>query len=346
MLKNKKLKELASQYIGKYSLNLNNYNVLVPIIEHEPLLLGMIAGMSGANNIYMFDSNLNINKNYEPLSDELNFNIKFIGGISENILSSLNIILKDSKLPIKEDKMKFFAKKTSVISMFPENLDFLNTKTTDIDIEAANKNHLSIIGLDPQDHKIGLYQHFSHIILKRCYNLGLDVFKSKILLIGNGELLNCTLGLLKSTGAIVYVCNTSVPYDQSYILKHLKDLDAIIVIDYPQTKHQIIGSKGIIPICDIVDMCPLVKLIHICGKVETTSLNFGNISYFPEKITQDSINLNIEELGERGLAEIATASFKIAEDYLKLGKDSLQLNNSVVTYKLLNNSLLLGRKIK
>ncbi len=344
MLKNKKFKELASQYTGKYSLNLNNYNVLVPMIKQEPMLLGMIAGMAGANNIYMFDPGLNINKNHEPLSNESDFNIKFIGSISEDVLSGLNIILKNSEIPIKEEKMKFFSKKDSVISMFPENLDFLNTKT--IDMDAADKNHLSIIGLDPQDSQLGLYRHFSHIIIKRCHSLGIDVFKSRILLVGNGDFLNCALGLLKSTGAVVYVCNTNASYDQSYILKHLKNLDAIIVMDYPQTAPQIIGSQGLISICDIVDMCPLVKLIHVCGKIEATSINLGNINCFPEKITRDSINLSSEELGERGIAEIAAASLKIAEDFLKSGKNILQSNNSVVTYKLLNTSLLAGGKIE
>ena len=345
MLKNKKFKELARQYIDKYSLNLEGYNVLVPKMEDEPLLLALISGMAGAGNIYVFDPTINLNKKYEPSAKEFDFNINFIGSTSSETLSNVNIILKNSQIPLTGEKLNCFARKSSVISMFAENLDFSNLQG--METEHCRSKDLSVIGLDIENPKIGFYQQLSHIIIKRCHNLGIDVFKSKILLLGNGSFLNCTLSLLKSAGAVVYAYNTESSADQSYILKHLKELDAIIVMDYPQTKNQIIGSEGIISICDIVDLCPLVKVIHICGKTETGSLKLGKISYSPENITQDTLNLNIKELGERGITEIAAASLKIAENFLKLGKNTLNLNDSVVTYKLLGNksSLLLGGKI-
>lgn len=343
MLKNKKLKELAQQYIDKYSLNLENLNVLVPHIEQEPLLLGAIAGMAGANNIYMFDPKININQS--AVSEESGFTVKFVGSISAELLSSLNIVLNDSKLPLQGDKMGCFAKKSSVISMFPENLDFTSPKN--LNEELLQKKDLSIIGINPEDPKLGLYQRFSHMIIKRCHDLGIDIFKSKMLLLGHGDFLNCTLSLLKSAGAVVYTYNTETTSDQSYILKHFKELDAIIIMDYPQTDKQIIGSKGIISICDIVDYCPLVKVLHVCGKTETTSLKLGKISYFPEDIEADSMSLSRKELGERGITEISVLSLKVAEDFLKLGKKSLTSGESVVTYKLLNktSSLLSGVKI-
>ncbi|HSA06435.1 MAG TPA: hypothetical protein P5556_04585 [Candidatus Gastranaerophilales bacterium] len=342
MLKNRKFKELAVQYINKYKLNLEGYNVLVPMMEQEPCLLAAIAGLAGACRVYMFNPKITVNQKIESVDSELNFNINVIGGISLEILSGLNIILKNSKIPLKQDKMACFSKKSSVISMFPENLDFINMQN--IEKELLDNKDLSIIGLDPENQSISLYQQFAHVVVKRCYQLGIDVLKSKILLIGHGDLLNCSLSLLKSTGAIVYAYNVFSESDQSYILKHLKELDAIIVMDYPQTSRQIIGSKGVISISDIVDQCPLVKVIHISGKTETASLRLGNISCFPEETSQDSLNTDIKELGERGITELATASFKVAENFLKLRKNALNLNDSVVTYKLLNNkpSLLLG----
>ncbi len=331
MLKNQKYKDLAQQYINKYNLNLQNYNVLVPMLKQEPYLLAQIAGMAGANNIYLFNPDTNINK-----AAEFEYKVKITGSISEEILSCSNIILKNSQLPLKNEKMGFFVKKDAAISLFADNLDFLNPQ--DIDIENCNQKNISVLGLNPADPKIGLYQQLSHIIIKRCYKQGIDIFRSKILLAGNGDFLTCALGVLKSTGAVVYAYNTNSSSDQSYVLKHLKDLDAVIVMDYPQTEKQIIGSAGVISICDLVDLCPLVKILHICGKIETGSLKHGNIEHFPENLVQDSINVNIEELGERGVTELATANFKIAEDFLRNDKKYLQTDNSVVTYKLLTKT--------
>ncbi len=342
MLKNKKFKELAKQYIDKYSLNLEGLNVLVPVIEQEPLLAGIISGMAGAGNIYMFDPKLNINR--DTAFEEFGFNIKFVGSISTDLLAGLNIILKNSQIPLKADKIGCFAKKSSVISMFPETPDFINPKNVEPEILAQKE--VSIIGLGPGDPKLGIYQRFSHMIIKKCYSLGIDVYRSRLLLAGNGDFLNCALSLLKSVGAVVYTYNTNSTADQSYVLKHLKGLDAIIVMDYPETDRQIIGSKGVISISDIVDVCPLVKVIHISGKTEIASLKLGNISYFPENAGHDSMSIKINDLGERAITELAVTSLKIAEDFLKSGKNSLLSSESVVTYKLLNQtSLLLGGRI-
>jgi len=333
MLKNKKFKELAGQYIDKYELNLSSYNVLAPIIEQEPCLAGLIASMAKAENVYMFDPNTNINRNLEATSDETSFNGKFIGSLSSEILSSLNIILKNSSIHLKEDKLSFFAKQKAVISLFPKNLDFLNTQ--DINMEALNKEKLFLIGINPEDAQVGLYQHISHIIVKKCHNLGLDIFKSKMLIVGNGTLLNNTLSMLKSLGAVVYAYNTTSDADQSYILKRLKEIDALIIMDYPQTGKQMAGSKGVISICDLVDQSSFLKILHICGETETGSLKLGSISYFPENIVQDTLNLELKDLGERGITELVVASLKIAENFLTLGKNSLNSNKSVVTYNVL-----------
>ncbi len=344
MLKNRQFKGLARQYIDKYKPNLSGLNVLAPMIEQEPLLLGVLAGMAGANNIYVYDPQLNINR--DSALEEYGFSLKFTGSVSPELLSGLNIILKNSQIPLQGEKMGCYAKKSSVISMFPENMEFTNPQN--IDPETLQRKDISIIGLDSQDTRLAMYQRFSHIIMKKCYNLGIDIFKSKILLVGHGDFLSCALSLLKSVGAVVYTYNTNTSADQSYVLKHLKDLDLIIAMDYPLTGRQIIGSAGVISISDIVDSCPFVKVLHISGKIETGSLKFGNIKYLPENPDQQGLNLNMNELGERGIVELATLSLKIAEDFLKSGKTSLTSGESVVTYKLLNNtsSLLLGGKIQ
>lgn len=349
MLKNLKFKELARQYIAKYSLNLEGYNVLVPAIAKEPMLPGIIAGMAGADTIYVYDESLDINKSCQPLPGEHNFTLKLIGSVSHEVLNSVNIVVKNSKMPLKDDKLGSMVKKDAVVAMLPDDLDFTNARG--INLQACQEKNINIIGLNPEDEGLSLYKHFGQQIIKRCHKLGLDVCSSKILLIGNGSLLDATLSLLKACGAIVYVYNTGVLSDQSHVLKHLKGLDAIVVMDYPLSKKQIIGIKGIVPIPDIIDSCPLVKIIHIAGKIETGALKLGNIAYSPENAEQDSLSLEFSELGERGMTEIITASLKASEEFLENrkngGKNTLNFNSPVITYKLLGSKidLLLGGKV-
>lgn len=315
MLKNKKYLELINHYIDKYGLNLEGYHVLVPVIEREPYLMGVIAGAAGANNIYVFDPKINLN---EKIETELGFNITKLGSLPYEVTPNLNIVLKNSSISLKDEKAYCLPVKNFAISLFPDNMDFLSPQDTEI--KALKERKIPILKHNTDEQRIDLYQQFAHIIVKRCYNLGLDVFRSKILLVGHGTFLNATLALLKSLGAMVYVSNTGLPFDQTYVLKHLKEIDAVIAMDYPKQNIQIIGSQGVVDIGDIVDLNPTLKVLHVCGEIETGSLKMGGISYYPGEINQESLNLNINELGERGIVELGVNCLKMAENYLKLNQ--------------------------
>jgi hypothetical protein len=336
-LKNSKYFELIKQNIETFKLNLSNYNVLLPVSPKEPALMAVIAAIAGAKNIYVKTNKPQIKDNINKTATELGFeNIKCVDNTTQELLSGINIVVKGGEIDKIDSAFINQLNKKSVITLFPENLDFNDAEN--IDLEACSKARISVAGIDPEDKNLNLYKYFSHIILKRCYEAGLDVYKSHVLLIGHGNLLDSSLQLLKVAGAIVYSCNIQTSIDQAFLLKRLPELDAIIVMDYPQTSKQVIGSKGSISISDIVDLCPNVKVIHFSGKLEENSLTFGKIKYFPAKITQNSINLNIRELGEKGLVEIATVCLKVADNLIKSGTSSMHINDSIVIYKILNKA--------
>lgn len=320
MLKNQKNKELIFQSIAKYNLNLEGYNVLVPVLEKEPLLLGVIAGMAGAKNVYVFNPKLNINEKQNAVPGEFNFDLHLLGSLPPEILPNLNVILKNNKVPLKKEKSNCLPLRDIAVSVFPENMDFLNPQDPDLEVLAEKK--IPVVRHNPDDQRLDIYQQFANIIIKRCHYMGIDVFRSKILLVGHGNFLNTTLGILKSLSSMVYVCNTGLPFDQSYILKHLKDIDLIIAMDYPLKGHQIVGSKGLVQIGDIVDLCPFVRILQVSGEVETGSLKMGGVRYYPAEIIQENLNLSIYELGERGLVELGVNCLKLAETHLKVGNFS------------------------
>jgi len=335
ILKNSKYFKLIKQNIMAFNLNLKNYNILLPASPKEPALVAVIAAMAGAENIYVKTNKPPIKETIIKAASEFGFeNIKCVDIPTPEVLSKINTVVKGGDLNKIESEFVNQLNKKAVITLLPDNLDFSDTEN--IDLEACNKAKIPVIGIDPEDKNLNLYKYFSHIMLKRCYEAGLDVYKTRILLIGHGNLLESSLQLLKAAGSIVYSCNIQRPLDRDFLIKRLPELDAIIVMDYPQTSKQVIGSKGFISISDIVDLCPNIKILHFSGKLEENSLNLGKIKYFPSKITQNSINLNILELGENALLETATACLKVADNLIKSRTNTLHTNDSIVIYKLLN----------
>jgi len=336
-LKNSKYFELIKQNINTFKLNLSNYNILLPASPKEPALLAITAAMAGAKNIYVKTNKYSLKESIMKNASELGFeNIKCIENTTQELLAGVNIVVKGGEIDKIDSNFITQLNKKAVITLLPENLDFINTEN--IDLSACGKETASVIGIDPEDKALNLYKYFSHIILKRCYEAGLDVYKSNILLAGHGSMLEASLHLFKFAGAIAYSCNTEKAFYEPSFLNRLPEIDAIIIMDYPLKATQVIGSKGLIPIGDIVDLCPYAKIIHFSGKLEENSLNFANIQCFPAQITQNSTNLNIAELGEKGLVETTTSCLKVADNCIKSRSGSLHINDSIVIYKVLSKT--------
>jgi len=331
---NSKSFEQIKNTVKGFNLKLDDLNLLLPVCPHEPSLMAMIAAVAGAKNVYVKTAKHSVMEIIYKTAKEYGFDsIRCIEESKPILLAGMDIVVKGGEIENIDSLFVHQLSKKSVITLLPDNLDFENTEN--IDLEACRKKMIPVAGIDIVDKKLNLYKYFANIILKRCYEAGLDVFKSKILLAGHGNLLNSTLEILKAAGAVTYSYNLQAANNEQY-LKHLPELDAIIVLDYPKTAEQVIGSKGLISISDIVDTNPDLKVIHFAGKLETGSLNFGQIQYYPEKINTASINLNISELSQKSLIEILTACLKVGENLTNTGTDCLNLNSSVVTYKVLN----------
>ena len=344
-MRNNKLIRFIQQSIKLFKLDLSGYNILVPALTKEPSLAPVMASMAGAKNVYIMADDIEVVNKVCFFETQLGLksNFVFIQKETPQILSGLDIIIKGEGISYIDAGFISALKKDCVISVLPENLDFRNIK--DISLEDCARREIPVVAVDPGDKNLMLYKYFSHLIIKKCYEADINVFKSRILLVGCGELLENVLSFLKSVGAQVYVAYTDRDKDKTYTLKHLFDTDIIVVIEYPQKSKSIIGNDGFIKIEDILDINPELKIIHLCGKIETRSLSLGRISTIPEIITQNSLNVSIDELDSRAITEITAAVMKAAESLIKLKKRTILPGESIVSYNIINagGPVVLGR---
>ena len=335
---------LIEQSIKFFQLDLTGLNILIPTSIKEPSLTLLLAGMAGAKNIYVKSNEFNaVEKTY--ITDDLNIksNISFITEETPQLLSSLDVVIKGGNISDIDFAFVSDLKENSVISILPDKLDFYNIDG--IDLEACANKKIPVVAVNPNDPNLMLNRYFTHIILKRCYDAGIELFRSRILLIGNGELLENTLKILKLNGATVYAAYTNKPQIENYISKYLSSVDAVVAVDYPQSGELIIGANGIIKIADLVELNPDVEFIHFSGNVEGNTIKFAGISTTPEEIVKDKINVNPEEFSLRLIIDTTAASMKIAESLIKSTNRTILPNESIVSYDIINadGPIVLGK---
>ena len=345
--KNYRLIRLIEQSIKDFKLDLTDYNILLPTVASEPALLPIMASMAGAANIYIPARDIEtVNKTSFFINElDLKNRIAFIEKENPQILSSLDIVIKGEGISYIDSEFISKLNENCVISVFPRNFDFTNIEG--IDLDECTKKKIPVIAVDPDDKTLMLNKYFAHLAIKRCFQADMNILNSRILLVGSGELMETTLGLLKTMGAVVYIAYTDRPQDQLYILKHLHEVETVIVVDYPQKAELVVGNNGFIDIGDLTDINPEVRIVHISGRMEINPLAFNRVFYTPEVITQNSLNVNANDIGLKALSDITAAVMKVTQNLIKSRNRSLLPGESLVSYNIINaeGPVVLGKII-
>lgn|GEM_PF-2404938 len=343
--KNYKIIRLIEQSIKDFKLDLKDCNILLPAMLAEPALAPVMASLAGAANVYIPAKNLEIVNKTSFFINELDLKnrITFVEKETPQILSDLNIVIKGEGVSYIDSEFISALNEDSVISIFPKNFDFENIEG--IDLEGCAEKNIPVVAVDPNDKTLMLNKYFAHLTVKRCFQANVDILNSKILLVGNGDLMETILSLLKTMGAVVYAAYTDRPQDQLYILKHLHEVETVIIADYPQKSELVLGSNGFINIADLVDMNPEARVIHISGKMEINPLAFNRVLYTPEVITQNSLNIKAGDLGLKAISDLTAAVMKVAQTVTKSKSRSLLPVDSLVSYNIVNakGPLVLGK---
>jgi hypothetical protein len=322
--------------IKTFELDLNELNLFVPVLPVYTSIFPVMASLAGAKQVCAITDDLEtVNRTamYQQLYD-WKTEVSFINELNQQILSHLDIIVKSDDTSYMDRKSINFLKKECVISCFPQNCDF--SSVSGIDAESCAEKGIKIILLNPNCKEIGLFKHISHLILKRCYENGISLYKSKILLVGGGELTENILSLLKAIGANVFVASTNRPEDRDYAIKHISDSDAVILCEYPLTNEIILGNNGFINIHEAKEKNPELKIIHLSGKVEMNPLILSGLDYCPDTIIQNTLNLNIRETSLKLICDTVAATLKSAESLIKNPNKSIQFNDSIVSFRVVN----------
>lgn len=333
----KKLIRNIQNVIKTFELNLKDKTLIVPNPSNFPGVLTLLANYAGAKKVYTLTDDLKTKDLILSLQQEKQWETQniFVDEIKTEILNEIDIIVKSDDITYLDEKIINKLNPNTIVAYLPYNFDF--NVINGIDLDYCTQKGIKIAVLNPNSKDLNLFKYISHLVLKRLYLNNIEVYKSKILILGSGEIFENLLSLLKSVGANVFAASTSKKEDKNYVLKHIVDAEALIISEYPIFQNCIIGNNCFLDISDIVDKNPELKIMHLCGKIEMNSLRLSGLEYYPDSIVQNTLNLNIKEIGFNVFCGTAAAVMKTAECLIKYPQKSIQLNDSVISYKVANS---------
>jgi hypothetical protein len=250
--------------------------------------------------------------------------IQIVESLSPQITGKADIVTNLGFLrPINKEFISNL-KPTAVISLMYETWEF---REEDLDLQECWKKGVPVLGTNEQNEVLRIFDYIGHLCLKILLEAEIEVFRSKIILVGDNDFGRNIVGTLSAAGAeVLWVTNT--PGDEvkklggtkiGCSLKELsvqnsvRDCDAIIVNAYPD-RNVVIGECGDISARRLKELAPGTTIIQLNGLIERESLNMLGIACLPAKEPRiGHMGWTLAYLGPKPVVALNSGGLKVGE---------------------------------
>ena len=317
--------QLCKQLVDKLQIDLRGLKVGLECASGAYSYMPVMALISGAevlsigqdssygkfeNNISKIDNIINSNIYNKKISYVHRTNLK-----NNPLLKELNILTNSGMIrPINSEIINQLPP-YCVIPLMWETWEFRNQ---DIDISSCIKKSIPVIGTNEDFESVKMFGYNSFIVLKLLFDLNIEGYNNRILLLGGGKSGSAAYFGLSKMGITIDWLSAdkskhSLDYDEiKYLLKN-NFYDAVINFEHIN-KNKIIGKNGFISFYDFLSNNKSIVYGHICGNIDVNELESCGIKYLPNKISPFGyMSYETTNLGSRPVIELSALGLKVGQ---------------------------------
>lgn len=305
--------QLIKNAISFTKLNLENITVFTESASGEFMYTPIIAAMAGSKKVYAItgDSKYALKEEVKKntmlfaklcgVEDriEVVFDKNYIG--NADIITNLGFVRPIDKYTI--DKLKNDA-------VIPYMCEAWEVRKEDVDINYCKKKDISVMGTNENYHGLDVFNFSGALALKMLFDAGIEVFKSKIVIVSGdnfGKIIFNALSKLNSD--VILLKHLS---DENY--NCLKNVDALIIADYTSENCYIGKHKSEISSKELKLLSKFVTVIQFAGLVDIYDLKENDINFYPDyEVGSFRMGKTLAYLGPKPIIDLHCAGLKVGE---------------------------------
>ena len=147
--------------------------------------------------------------------------------------------------------------------------------------------------------------------MKLLFELDVEVFRSRIAVIGSGKFASSICQVLRKAGADavdVVMPDSRMKWHECFL-----QADAIVVVEH-RVPDMLLGPGGWLEPSWLAEINPAVGVAHICGKVDQLSLERAGLRHTPSRLAEQGyMSVTTDYVGPRPLIDLHSAGLKVGE---------------------------------
>jgi hypothetical protein len=324
---------LVNEYIKQLKLDLSELVVLTEAASGNYIYTPLIAAMANARKIIAvagdsrYGKAKDVTQNTYLLARYFGVEekrIQVVESLPPQIIAKADVVTNLGFLrPIYKEFISYL-KPTAVISLMYETWEF---RDEDLDLHECWKNGVPVLGTNEQHEVLRIFDYIGHLCLKILLEAEIEVFRSKIILVGDNDFGRNIVQTLSTAGTeVLWVTNN--PSDEvnklggtrigrslkePSVQSSIRECDAIIVNTYPD-RNFVIGKHGDISSKRLKELAPGTTVIQLNGLIERESLDNLGIACLPtEEPRIGHMGWTLAHLGPKPVIALNSGGLKVGE---------------------------------
>lgn len=309
-------RRLIENAIGSFALDLSGLVVLTEAATNHFSLTPLIAALAGADRVIAVGRDSPYGS-LAAVKDEL------LGLASVWELADRMVVTGDRRAPalsqadivtnlgfVRPLDAAFLAqlKPGAAVSLMWETWEF---RPQDLDIHACRRLGIPVLGTNEQHPDLKIFTYLGQVAMKLLFELEVEVFRSRIAVIGSGKFASSICQVLLKAGADA----VAVVAPERGMKRHdcFREADAIVVVEH-RVPDLLLGPGGWIDPRWLAEINPAVGVAHICGKVDQPSLALAGLRHAPARLADAGyMSVTTDYVGPRPLIDLHAAGLKVGE---------------------------------
>jgi hypothetical protein len=328
-----RIEKLIGKCKRKLDLDLSGLVVLTEAASGNYIVTPLVAAVAGAAEIIAVAKDSEYGKADEVAESLLLLasrfgiekdSIKIVKSLSPERIGEADIVTNLGFVrPINKQFISRL-KQTAVIPLMYETWEF---REEDLDLCECWRNEIPVLGTNEQHKDLRIFDYIGHLCMKILFESEIEVFRSKIALIGDNRFGRNIVKTLSSAGSdVVWATNKAakevgrsggqrmgIELGKRNVQRSLIDCDAIIINTYP-SRNVVIGESGSISAKRLSELAPGAAIIQLNGGIERASLQGHGFVCLPVAEPKlGHMGWTLANLGPKPVIALLSGGLKVGE---------------------------------
>jgi hypothetical protein len=312
---------LIQDAIESLELRLKDLTVLTEAATGYFALTPFIAVFAGAESVIALtrDSRFGSVDEVRMLAEQLESRLGVPSGVveihtkrSERLLRRADIVTNLGHVRPIDAQFVASLKSTAVVPLMWETWEH---RGSDVDLTACRAHGIPVLGTNEAHPKLQTMSYVGHLALKLLFELQIEVFASRAVVLGKGAFAEAVVRSREAGGSSVV--RASLDRDGRLspigIREELARCDAVVVAEHADSRPLFAPGCGVM-LSELRDMNRGIAIAHISGHLSPEDLARSGIPFSPARIAPPGfMSATTAYLGPKPMIDLHTAGLRVGE---------------------------------